>query len=194
MPLTLTPITAASAATYLSAAAADALAATIKALAAWPTASSGDKQLWLQQATAEIDNAMVYQGRRFDLTTPQVLQFPRMLREVPMLGSVSLDGQWPYFGAAVQSGGFNIADWDPVNLVAVVPPAVSLATLYQADAIGSGATVGGPADAAHSGLKSQGNTGMQESYDLNAPGAQTGLCRAAWMLVRKYRLTSGRIL
>jgi hypothetical protein len=193
MPISLTPITAASAASYLSAAAADALAASVKALAAWPTASSGDKQLWLQQATAEIDIAMPYQGRRYDLTTPQVLQFPRILRESPMLGSAYPDAQWP-FGGGVQVGGLNVADWDPVNLVAVVPPAVLLATLYQADAIGSGATVGGPADAAHSGLKSQGNTGMQESYDLHAPGVETGLCGMAWKLLRRYRLTSGRIL
>src|SRR5689334_24310188 len=66
---------------YLTNSEADALAATIPALEAWPIATSSAKTTALQRASSDVDNAMPYQGRRY--ASDQVNQFPRVPYDDP---------------------------------------------------------------------------------------------------------------
>lgn len=176
---------------YLSAAAADALAAQILPLRAWPTANDSQKTLAIVQATSEIDNGQIYQGRKFH--RHQCLQFPRMAYE-----AVSPVWEWDGYGLPLQmplGWSESIWDWDRVNHVAIVPNNVLLAVLYQADSI----LVGDREErlaAQHDGVSSQGNSGIQESYRPREqnPGFRTGLCRRSYQLLEQYRVRAARII
>ena len=166
---------------YLTYTEADALAATIPNLAAWPTATSSAKTNALQAASSDVDNAMPYQGRRY--ASDQVNQFPRVPYDEPPSTS-AFDGD-PR-GA--------VWDWDAGNNVPVEPDDVLLAVLVQADAI----LVNDREprlSAQHDGVVYNQAGSVAESYkQTEGPGVTTGLCRAAWVLMRKYRLKSGRML
>ena len=75
-----------------------------------------------------------------------------------------------------------------------MPPEVLLAVVYQADAI-----LAGERDlritAQHDGVVYDQTGSVAESYKLTqGAGVTTGLCRMAWVLLRKYRLKSGKLL
>lgn len=166
---------------YLTPAEADAIAATLPALAAWTAASSPEKTTALERASLDVDNAMPYQGRKY--ASDQVNQFPR----IPFDDLPGGSG----FDADPRAG---VWDWDTNANQAVVPPAVLAAVLVQADANLSGARDARLA-AQHDGVVYDQTGSVAESYKLTkAPGVTTGLCRTAWVLLRKYRLKSGKLL
>jgi hypothetical protein len=166
---------------YLTTSEADALAATIPALAAWSAATSDEQSRALARATIDVDNAMPYQGRRY--AGDQERQFPRVPYDDPP-GT-------PGFGREPRSG---VWDWDEGANAAVVPEDVRLAVLLQADAILAGEREPRLA-AQHDGVVYDQTGSLAESYkQTNGPGVTTGLCRAAWVLLRKYRVKSGRVL
>src|SRR5436189_193966 len=82
---------------------------------------------------------------------------------------------------------------DAEKAVAIVPADVRRATLYQADSILAGERE--PRIAAqHDGVVYELTGGLAESYkSTQGRGVPTGLCRRAWMLMRRYRLRSGRL-
>lgn len=169
---------------YQSVDAMNTLAGTVVGLAAWGTATSEEKAKAATLATADIDSAMRYQGRKYDQS--QARAFPRLAYDGPLPLTT-----YPAMTAAQAAAG-EVWDWDADQDAAIVPADVLLAHLYQSDWILSG----GPAslDAAHRGLVSQTTGRLSETYDTAAPAAATGLCRRAWQLLKKYRLRSGRIL
>jgi hypothetical protein len=84
-------------------------------------------------------------------------------------------------------------DWDDVAQEAVVPEDVRLAVLLQADADLAGDREARLA-AQHDGVVYDQTGALAESYkQTEGPGVTTGLCRAAWVLLRKYRLKSGAL-
>ena len=168
------------AASYLDVSAADALAATVPALAAWPAATADAKARALAQASADVDAAMPYQGRRYD--PAQALEFPRVAHDDLARRTV------------VSPTRAVVWDFDADAGEAVIPPAVRLAVLYQADAILLGERE--PRIAAqHDGVVYDLTGTLAESYKhTSGPGVRTGLARRAWMLLRRYRLRSGQLL
>lgn len=167
---------------YLTATQADALAATIPALSsAWSGASSGTKDKALELASFEVDNGMPYQGRKY--AADQVNQFPRVPYDAPP-GTAGFDRD-PHG---------SVWDWDAGGNEAVVPDDVLLAVLLQADAIVAGEREP-RISAQHDGVVYDQTGSVAESYKRNeGPGVKTGLCRGAWVLLRKYRLKSGKLL
>lgn len=174
---------------YLITAEADTIAAALPAslLTAWSAASAPNKTAALEQATADVDAAGPYQGRRYDATGAQVLEFPRVA-----YGS-GLRGQ----GSGVSGSVADVLwDWDATAKAAVVPLLVKRAVVYQANAILDGAE-GRRLDGRHGGLASQSVGGMSESYVQGAGGPGSGLqllTRHAAQLMQRYRLATGRIL
>ena len=169
---------------YLTVAAADELAATLPALAAWSAATSPNKATALERASIDVDGAMPYQGRKYD--PAQVNQFPR----------VPYDGDAPASAALVVdgNGSASVWDWDASLNEAVVPEDVLLAVVLQADANLAGEREPRLA-AQHDGVVYDLTGSVAESYKhTQGPGVYTGLSRAAWVLLRKYRLKSGKIL
>jgi hypothetical protein len=165
---------------YLSDTEADIVAATLPALEAWPTATSSEKTKALQRASSDVDNAMPYQGRKY--ASDQVNQFPRVPYDEPP-GTSAFDGD--------PRG--SVSDWDADANEAVVPDDVLLAVLVQADAILVNDREPRLA-AQHDGVVYNQAGSVAESYkQTEGPGVTTGLCRAAWVLLRKYRLKSGRM-
>lgn len=171
---------------YLTVAAADELAATLPALAAWSAATSPDKALALERASIDIDGAMPYQGRKYD--AEQVNQFPRVAYD---------DGAGAGPPSAAPAGAFSppvVWDWDAALSAAAVPEDVLLAVVLQADANLAGQREPRLA-AQHDGVVYDLTGSIAESYKYNrGPGVSTGLCRAAWVLLRKYRLKGGKVL
>lgn len=178
---------------YLSADDADELAGALPGLAAWKAATDDAKAAALRRATAEVEDAMPYQGRRYD--PAQRLQFPRVAYDddparftsalVPPLAGV---GVLPTAGPVV------VWDWDAAANAPAVPRDVLLAVLYQADSVLDGSREPRLTNQ-HDGVVYDLTGALAESYKLNtAPGVRTGLCRQAWLLMRKYRRRSGRIL
>lgn len=185
----------ATAPSYLTAADADAIAATLPAavLAAYLAADSGAKTAALVQASADVDGAMRYQGRKYDLT--QALEFPRAAYETlrDIAGLV---------GANVIPRGLadTVWDWDDSASAAIVPLKVKQAVVYQANAILDG-TRAGRLDAQHDGLLQQSVGGLSEQYGKGGAGGISGLgggpsplCRQAAALMVTYRLRQGRVL
>src|SRR4051794_30681562 len=167
---------------YLDVTEANTLAADLPPLAAWAAASAGDKTTALNQATADVDGAMPYQGRPYD--PAQARQFPRVAED-PHVGSAA--GPAPDVAGAAGGG---VWDWDDGTHAAVVPRDVKAAVLYQADAILAGSREARLA-AQHDGVVYELTGSLAESYKrTTGPGATTGLCRPAWVLLRKYRLRS----
>lgn len=170
---------------YLTNAEADTIAAALPAslLTAWAAASAPNKTAALEQATADVDAAGPYQGRRYKSEADgQALEFPRVAY-----------AQGP--GVGGQESGV-IWDWDATAKAAVVPLNVKRAVVYQANAIlsGEGARL---LDARHGGLASQSVGGVSESYvqGSGVGGQGSGsLSRRAADLLRGYRLRTGRLL
>lgn len=166
---------------YLTHTDADALAATLPALAAWNAASSDDKTSALLRASLDIDNAMPYQGRRY--ASDQKNQFPRVPYDEPPTTS----------GFDCDPRG-SVWDWDSEADEAVVPGDVLLAVVLQADAILAGDREPRLA-AQHDGVVYDQTGSVAESYkQTEGPGVTSGLCREAWMLLRKFRIKSGKLL
>ena len=152
---------------YLDVAAADALAPTLHGLSAWASASDADKLAALATATARLDS-LRWQGRRLDAAQP--LAFPRV----------------PYDGREVWGRDRGDGTHD-------APLAVRQACLLEADALLAGrAAVLARRDA---GLLSQSAGPVSESYAAIDPlTGLPALCESAALLIRRYRLRTGRIL
>lgn len=163
---------------YLTVADADTLAASVLALAQWSAATSADKASALDAATRLIDAGMRYQGRKYDAA--QVLQFPRLAADE---------------GGAAES----VWDWDAATSAAVIPSAVKLACLIEADEILQ--DVAGKSqrwrrlDEQHQGVTFDLTGAAAEAYRKGIPAAgRTGLSRRAYELLAPYRLVTGRIV
>ncbi|QOV87409.1 DnaT-like ssDNA-binding protein [Humisphaera borealis] len=162
------------AAAYLSLADADTLADALPELAAYKAVTDDEKSAALLQATIDIDSAMSYQGRRYDADQPR--EFPRSFDSDP---AVTPSRVW---------------DWDDDTQSAVVPASVKRAALYQADAILAGDREL-RLSAQHDGVVYEQTGALAESYkSTSGPGVRSGLCRRAWIVLRRYRLQSGRLL
>lgn len=167
---------------YLTASAADALAATIPTMTAWSAASSGNKDKALERASFDIDNGIPYQGRKY--APDQTNQFPRIPYDEPPGTS----------GAFDRDPRASVWDWDSATNAPVVPDDVLLAVLLQADAILAGDREP-RITAQHDGVVYDQTGSVAESYKLTqGAGVTTGLCRGAWVLLRKYRRKSGQLL
>ena len=165
---------------YLTPTAADALAADLPDLPAWVAATTDEKSAALVRATLDVDNAMPYQGRKYD--PGQARAFPRC----PYDDSPGLAG---FDGSPREE----VWDWDTGASAAVTPEDVELAVLFQAEAILAGERES-RISAQHDGIVYDQIGSVAESYkQTQGPGVTTGLCRAAWVLMRKYRLKSGRM-
>jgi len=163
---------------YLTYAAADAIAATVLDVTAYTAASSGDKTKALLMASLDVDRAMKYQGRKY-LNT-QEHQFPRVH------GDPAVQSSYPY---DLPAGGSEIWDWDSATSTAIVPAYVNLAVLYQADSIIEGAREKRLKDL-HDKITSQSADGMSETFSGNA----SRLCRRAYEIMREYKLRSGSMI
>jgi hypothetical protein len=179
---------------YLSVDDADELADALPGLSAWKAAADDAKAAALRRATAEVDDAMPYQGRRYD--PAQAMQFPRVAYEDVISAEVRGAGDWPYVGPPPQSllAPAVVWDWDALTNAPAVPRDVKLAVVYQADSDLDGSREPRLGNQ-HDGVVYDLTGALAESYKLNtAPGVRTGLCRQAWLLMRKYRRRGGRIL
>lgn len=163
-------------ASYLDVGQADDLAAGLPGLAAYRSANDDAKAAALAEASSDVDAAMPYHGRRFDAGQPT--EFPRVADEP---------------ASAPGAGPGVVWDWDAAAGRPVVPADVCRAVLCEADSILAG--VREPRiDAQHDGVVYKLGGGEAESFKATpGPGVPTGLCRRAWMLMRKYHLRSGRL-
>src|SRR5688572_2126860 len=168
---------------YLEVAEAEELAATFPGLPAWTAAAPAARAAALNQASADIDAAMPYQGRPLEEEQPR--QFPRVAYESASLPRAEASG-----GAV----GRVVWDWDFATNQAVIPLDVKLAVLHQAEAILAG-TREPRISLQHDGVVYDQTGSLAESYkQTTGPGAATGLCRRSWVLMRQYRLRGGRLL
>ena len=151
-------------------------------------AASGVQAAQLQQATWEIDSQR-WQGRRYD--PRQQFEFPRVAYE--SASRVQPQGIITFTFAPAPSD--IVWDWDATNSVCVVPQRVLVACLYQASSNINGARLG-RLDEMHDGVIEAANSGLSEKRDPKVAGQDSGLslCRAAWDLLRNYRLVSGRLV
>ena len=168
---------------YLTVAEADALAPSLLALVQWSAATSTEKANALDAATRLIDGGLRYQGRKYD--PAQTLQFPRVAHD---------DG-----GAATGAAAELIWDWDATTSAAVIPPAVKMACLIEADEILQ--DVKGKSqrwrrlDEQHQGVTFDLTGAAAEAYRKGVPAAgKSGLSRRAYELLAPYRVVSGRVL
>jgi hypothetical protein len=176
---------------YLTNSDADVLAATLPAaaIAAYlALTDAGIKTDLLTQASYDIDHAMRYQGRRYD-TISQDTEFPRVAYEpsnaiLPNTGAAGIPG-----GSAF---GSTIWDVDPLTLAIQVPVAVTVAVLYQANYLATGDD---PAlDDQYKGIQSLKAGGIARDFNRSNHFLSSGLCRRAYALMWRYRLTSGRYM
>jgi hypothetical protein len=178
---------------YLSSSAALALAATLPpamlvAFLASANAAYLDGALLL--ASDRIDS-LRYQGRKAD--PAQAREFPRLARESGSnLNLVGVDYATiiaPFTTRTVAE----IWDWDAANQVAIVPPKVLMACLFEANSI-----LDGQRDqlinAQRDGLARQDVGGMEEIYREGAT-KEWGmkLCAVARDYLFEYRMKSGQI-
>jgi hypothetical protein len=169
---------------YLEVVEATALAADLPALSAWAGATDPDRGAALELATLDVDAAMPYQGRRYD--PAQVRQFPRIAEDAPPTSSTDAI-------IVVPAGDAVVWDWDSATNQPVVPRDVKLAVLFQADSLLAN-TREPRLSAQHDGVVYQLTGTLAESYKQTpGSGVRTGLCRRAWVMLRKYRLRGGRI-
>ena len=171
---------------YLTTSEADELANALPGLTAWKAATADAKLAALRRASSETDHAMPYQGRRYD--PAQGTQFPRVaFEDRTRVGYFPRDVTSPTSPAVVW-------DWDATSNTAAVPRDVKLAVVYQADSVLDGSREPRLTNQ-HDGVVYDLTGALAESYKLNTgPGVHTGLCRQAWLLMRKYRRTAGRVL
>lgn len=184
---------------YLSVYAADQIAAQMPAaeVAYYNAATAADKRRWLRFASRDVNNAIKYQGRKFDPLSS--FEFPRYA-DASALSSFGygvnaiLSPATVLFGLGGGGAGGGADemfwDWDIENNRAVVPLDVKLAVVRQANALaaGRGATLA----PLHDGLASQGVGSLQESYFAGATPQK--LCLEAWELLKRYELRSGSML
>ncbi|HEX8342222.1 MAG TPA: DnaT-like ssDNA-binding protein [Tepidisphaeraceae bacterium] len=157
-------------ASYLTLAAADALAALLPPLPRYAAASSALREQALAAATLRVDASSRWQGRRY--VADQALEFPRV----------------PY-------NDFRVWDWDAAAGTAVVPQTVQLAVLYEANALLDTARQARLQQIAD-GLTAQSTGSLSESYARVGPTTAAGrpvLIADAAALLDKYRLRSGDI-
>ena len=186
MPVEAVPI-APNVGSYLTVPEADELASTFPGLAAWTAATPSAKGAALNQASADVDAAMPYQGRTFEEAQPR--QFPRVAYESASISAGDAGGAAP-----LSAPGRVVWDWDFTQQTAVVPLDVKLAVLHQADAILAGSRES-RLSAQHDGVVYDLTGGLAESYkETTGPGVSTGLCRRSWVLMRQYRLRGGQLL
>jgi hypothetical protein len=174
--------------TYLTVAEGDALIATTLGLLQYPAATASDRGAALDAATRLIDSALRYQGRKYD--PGQVLQFPRVAYG---------DGR-PIASGLVPGGAAELVwDWDASTATAVIPAAVKLACLLEADEILQD-VVGKSQrwrrlDEQHQGVTFDMTGSAAEAYRKGVPAAgRSGLSRRAYELLAPYRLVSGRAM
>jgi hypothetical protein len=165
---------------YLTESEADDIAATLPATSAWLAASSDAKVAALLRASIDVDNAMPYQGRKY--ASDQSNEFPRVPYDEPP-GSAGFD----------RDPRASVWHWDAETNIPVVPEDVLSAVLLQAVSIISGNREA-RLTAQHDGVVYDQTGSVAESYkQTDGPGVTTGLCRGAWILLRKYRLKSGKL-
>lgn len=139
-------------------------------LAGWDQANDVDRLRALTEATSRVD-AQRYQGAKLDAAQPRA--FPR--RPWPDRTTV-----WDEDAEGNAGGG-------------VVPRAVLLAVVAEADALLAGAAAA--REQQHKGLASQSAGPVSESYrPPTTPDGTPQLCERATTLLRPYRLKSGRLL
>jgi hypothetical protein len=156
-------------------------------VASYLAATRDQKRRDLKKATADI-NGQKWQGAKYDPT--QSNEFPRVANPSFSPQTYLNDPRlnWP----AYPSIGDSIWDVD-ANGVAVVPAAVNLACLYQANSVRAGR--GASLAAQHDGLSAQAAGPISESYvGTSAGSAAPMLCNAAWELLKRYQLVSGQML
>lgn len=172
---------------YLAIVEADALAATLPATLLGPywAMDAAQRSAALVQASLDVDASMRFQGRKYDAA--QEREFPRVAYEPSTRVS-------PTLGA---SSGGPVWDWDEETNTAVVPHAVLIAVVYQANDIATGGT---RLDDQHEGVRDQMLGPMREAYAGGAnsggssDGLATGLCRRSLQMLKQYRLATGRLL
>lgn len=177
----------------------DAIAATMPAIVvkSYVAGDAAGRTAALVMGTSDIDAAGPYQGRKYDLWTPQVLQFPRVPYESAAAASgygFATLGQWfasPYCGVQVW-------DYDPVAKAAIVPTNVKRACVLQANAILDGKLYKALDDMAL-GVASRQAGSVSVSYRDPAQliallGGMGSLCRPAGNLMKFYQIRQGRIL
>lgn len=158
--------------TYLTSSEADTLAALLPGLAAYKALTDDAAKLaLLSLASLRLDNSRRWQGRKYDTTGAQVLEFPRVPYGTP--SSV-------------------VWDWDTVEEEAVVPEAVKLAVLFEANSIADGAR-DRILELQAMGLTGRSTGSLSEQYRAAFAGQAAGtvLCVEADRLVDKYRLRTG---
>ena len=172
---------------YLTVAEADALAASTLGLSQWASATSTEKANALDAATKLIDGALRYQGSKYDWA--QSLQFPRGVHA----GMVGV-GRSPAPVCAL----LTIWDWDDATQAAVVPTVVKQACLIEADEILQ--DLKGKSqrwrrlDEQHQGVTFDQTGAAAEAYRKGTPAAgRSGLSRRAYELLRRFKLSSGRL-
>jgi hypothetical protein len=172
---------------YITVEEANTLAAELHGLSpAWANAADADKLKALTTATARVNASRRWQGSQYIpvgqwAVVSGQLEFPR----------VNLARQ------AVSYGRSELIDADPVDLnslVPVVPTAIKLAVLWEADSLLKGARAARLQDQ-HDGLAGQSIGSASESYrpQVNGNGVPV-LCAEADILCRKYQLRSGAML
>lgn len=184
---------AADAASYLTLDEADELAAVLPLLAKYKAATSDARGAAMILATMDVDAGGPWQGCRYDRTSAQVLEFPR----IPYPSSCASGGSW--INAASSVGGAQVWDWDDDASAAVVPLKVKQAVLFQADAILDGRLARALEDQSL-GVASKSVGSLSVSYrDPAAIAAALGgglgtLTQRAAALMRMYRLKQGQLL
>jgi hypothetical protein len=174
---------------YLTVAAADAMAATMQGLSSYKAASDQVKAQHLPAASQEIDVAMRYQGQKFHLR--QKLEFPRIAYGDFRARFSSFEESLFFFRGFFGRIPDVVWDWDETAKLPVVPQRVLQACLIQADS-NIAAIRDERLDAIHDGLIEQRSGSMNERYitgDFDVPV----LCRRADQIMQYYRLRSGRL-
>jgi hypothetical protein len=167
-----------------------ALAATLLNVPNFIAASSANQDAACAQASDEIDRGLRLQGRKYLFT--QANEFPRTAFESSRRTTLGV-GPIGAIGPAGVGSGDEIWDWDATNNVAIIPKIVYEAVIIQADSIIANLRAGRQ-DSIHDGIRQQGSAGESESYDREAPGAKTPLCRRAYQLLWRYKIKQGRQL
>lgn len=182
---------------YLTITEADAIAATLLSslVASYTAAGSTQRQAALEQASADVDNAFRYQGRRYDpdgsiTGSAQTLEFPR----------VAYPEQYRPFGCAfpgsLTANASCVWDWDDSAGVAIVPDLIKRAVVLQAADRLEGTRLAKLQQ--RWGLSAQTTGSLSETYapaaGAGSTEAQMRVCPEALNLLQRYRLRSGGLL
>lgn len=151
-------------------------------------ASDAVLQAAMELAAIDIDSAMRYQGRKWDLA--QEREFPRWKEGV---GNQLCAAPYGAFGQLIPDPLYStgVWDWDAGTDTAIVPAAVKMAECLQAESI-LAADRSERLQAIADGVASQGVGSLNESYRADA--RPQALCARAAAMMSKYRIRSGAIL